>query len=41
MQINCGFAFDQDGAAKDRDKFETCWKIAATYHYWVQRKGDY
>lgn len=41
LQINCGFAFDQDGGHKDRDKFETCWKIAATYHHWVQRKGDY
>lgn len=41
MQINCGFAFDQDGGDKDRKKFETCYKIAATYHYWVQRKGQY
>ena len=41
MEMNCGFAFDQDGADKDRKKFETCWKIAATYWYWVQRKGHY
>ena len=41
MQLNCGFAFDQDGGDKDRKKLETCWKIAATYHYWVQRKGHY
>ena len=41
LQINCGFAFDQDGTDKDGDKFETCWKIAAGYHYWVTKKGRY
>ena len=41
MEMNCGVAFDQDGGDKDRKKFETCYKIAATYHYWVSRKGHY
>ena len=41
MEMNCGVAFDQDGGHKDRDKFKTCYKIAATYWYWVQKKGKY
>jgi hypothetical protein len=41
MEMNCDVAFNQDGTSKDRHKFETCWKIAATYHYWVQKKGNY
>jgi len=41
METNCGFAFDQDGGAKDPKKFRTCLKIAAVYYGWVQRKGHY
>ena len=41
MEMNCGVAFDQDSGHKDRDKFETCRKIAATYWYWVDKKGRY
>lgn len=39
--INCGFAFNQDGDHKDRDKFETCHRMAAGDHGWVTREGDY
>jgi hypothetical protein len=41
MEMNGGVAFGQDGTDKDGDKFETCNKIAATYWYWVQKKGRY
>jgi len=41
MEMNCGVAFDQDGSHKDRDTFETCYKLAATYWYRVERKGNY
>ena len=41
MEINCGFAFDQDGGNKDRQKFETCYRMAAAYYGWVKRKGHY
>jgi hypothetical protein len=41
MEMNCGVAFDQHGGDKDRDKFETCYKIAAGYYGWVARKGRY
>src|SRR5688572_22948053 len=40
MEINCGFAFDQDGGDKDRKRFETCYRMAAGYYEWVRRTGD-
>jgi hypothetical protein len=41
MEMNCGVAFDQDGGDKDRKKFETCYRMAAGYYGWVNRKGHY
>jgi len=41
MEMNCGVAFDQDGTAKDEDKFTTCLRMAAGYYGWVKKKGNY
>ena len=41
MEMNCGVAFDQDGGDKDRDKFQTCNRMAAGYYGWVKKKGNY
>ncbi|MCA1841907.1 MAG: hypothetical protein LC792_01700 [Actinobacteria bacterium] len=41
MEMNCGVAFDQDGADKDGGKFKTCRKMAAAYYGWVKKKGNY
>jgi hypothetical protein len=39
METICGSAFDQDGANKDRKKFETCDRMAAAYDGWVKPRG--
>lgn len=41
IEMNCGVAFDQDGGDKDRDKFETCNRMAAGYYGWVKKMGNY